>query len=130
MSTAQRLICDRNSRAQALLRRYTLGMGLRIKELRQAAGLTQSDLAEKAGLDRSQLSKIENEREPANTRRLAAIAAALGVGVVDLFTQNHGQDYRATILALCDMLSEAEREAVIAHARALAALHGKGEGES
>lgn len=97
-------------------------MALRIKELRKAAGLTQAELAEAAGLDRSQLSKIENEKEPASTRRLSAIARVLDVPVDRLFASDDaGYQARALILSIFDELGENEREAIISHARALAA---------
>lgn len=98
-------------------------MALRIKELRIQAGFTQQELAEKAGLERSQLSKIENEREPANTRRLSAIARALGVEVNDLFSSDKEPDETAAeILDAFRRLSPEQRDAVLAHARALVAL--------
>jgi len=95
-------------------------MGLRIKTLRLAAGLTQGQLAERAGLERSQLSKIEIEREPANTRRLSAIAKSLGVQVNDLF-EGTSPDSRDDLLSVFALLSESDRAAILAHARALAA---------
>lgn len=101
---------------------YKPSMLLRIKELRQARGLTQQQLADKAGLERSQLSKIENGREPANTRRLNDIATALGVSAAELFSHDEADAYRASILSIFDSLDPEQREAVIAHARALVAM--------
>lgn len=123
MSTPHQINCASYARALTLFRRYTPGMALRIKELRIQAGFTQQELAEKAGLERSQLSKIENEREPANTRRLSAIARALGVEVNDLFSSDKEPDETAAeILDAFRRLSPEQRDAVLAHARALVAL--------
>ena len=118
-------MCASFAREVEVMRRYTFGMALRIKELRKARGMTQSQLAELAGVERSQLSKIENEKEPANTRRLAAIASALRVGIEDLFSgERDAESYRASIVALMDVLNDDERQAIIAHAEALAGKKG------
>lgn len=51
----------------------------RLRQLRDAAGLTQAQLAEKAGLHRQGIAKLENgEREPA-WGTVQALAKALGV---------------------------------------------------
>ena len=58
----------------------------RLKELREAAGLTQAQLAERAGLHRMGGAKLEQgQREPA-WPTLQALASALGVGV-DAFSE-------------------------------------------
>lgn len=77
--------CHHYGRALDEGRRYTSPMGLRIKELREARGWTQEELAERSHMSRSQLAMIEKETRPANTRRLSAIAAALGVPPEGLF---------------------------------------------
>lgn len=95
-------------------------MGLRIKELRQAKGLSQQLLAEMAGVSRSQLSEIENERKPANTLRLAAIARALDTTVEDLFDYgDKAESYRRVILDLMRLMDPEDRDALIRHAEAL-----------
>ena len=103
-------------------RLYTRGMGLRIAELRKAKGLSQAELGEMAGISRSQLSEIENEAKPANTRRLAAIASALGVTVDALFTNDtKASDYKSVILGLMDDIRDAsDQQALIRFAESLA----------
>lgn len=102
------------------LRFYTLGMGLRIKELRESRGLSQAELGDMARISRSQLSEIENERKPANTIRLAAIAKALGVTVDELFTEDAADTYRTLIIDLMREMSPDDRDAILRMARALA----------
>lgn len=102
------------------IRLYTPGMGLLIKQIRESKKLTQTQLAEKAGVSRSQLSEIENERKPANTRRLSAIAKALGVCVTDLFDDSPDQDYKNLIVDLMRDMSDADRDALVHYAKAIA----------
>lgn len=59
-------------------------IGGRIRELREAAHLRASELAEKAGLDPTALSKIENGRRGVKTVELARIASALNVSPLAL----------------------------------------------
>ena len=93
-------------------------MALRIKELRLAKGMTQADLAGRAGLSRSQLAMIESETRPANTLRLNAIAAALGVKLETLFS---AQDENQMLLDLLERISPEDRAALVRMAEALAA---------
>lgn len=111
------------------LRFYTRCMGLRIKELREARGLSQAELGDMARISRSQLSEIENEKKPANTLRLAAIARALGVAVEDLFTETTAETYRTMILDLMREMTAEDRNAVLRVAQALAGRNaGNSEG--
>ena len=77
-------------------------------------------MAELARVSRSQLSEIENERKPANTLRLSAIAKSLGVQVDELFTEDAAEGYKALILDLMRSMEPGDRDAVIRHAHALA----------
>jgi transcriptional regulator with XRE-family HTH domain len=99
---------------------YTCPMALRIRAIRTERGLSQQLLADKAGLSRSQLSEIENEAKPANTLRLNAIAAALGVEVNELFEGNAIPAYQKELSDLIDAMGEADRELLLQTARALA----------
>jgi transcriptional regulator with XRE-family HTH domain len=59
---------------------HTTPFARRLRQLRDAAGLTQTQLAEKAGLHRQGIAKLETgEREPA-WATVQALAGALGVG--------------------------------------------------
>lgn len=101
------------------LRRYTGGMGLRIKKIRKERGLTQVELADMAGISRPHLTQIENETTPANTVRLTAIARALGVQVHELFDDATEAPIKDDILALMAAMSTEDRETLLRMARAL-----------
>jgi transcriptional regulator with XRE-family HTH domain len=59
--------------------------GLRIKELRKAAGLSQAALAKAAGVSQSRLSDWELGRFAPSITDAPELATALGVTVADLF---------------------------------------------
>lgn len=54
-------------------------IGQAIRHYREAAGLTQAELAEMAGLHRSYLSELEQGRETAQLRRILGLLKLLGV---------------------------------------------------
>lgn len=57
----------------------------RIRELREAAGITQEELARSAGCTRATVSMLENSAGNTTTKTLAGIANALNVEIKDLF---------------------------------------------
>jgi transcriptional regulator with XRE-family HTH domain len=61
-------------------RLYTAAsVGPAIRHFREAAGLTQEQLAEMAGLNRSYLSELEHGRETEQMRRIIRLLKLLGV---------------------------------------------------
>ena len=60
-------------------------IGLRIKELREKAGISQKDLAYEADLDRSYIASIENGQRNVSIINIEKIATALGVTLEDFF---------------------------------------------
>ena len=62
-------------------------LGLRIRALRTSHGLTQEALAERVGFRASYVSQIENGAKGATIETLAAIAAALGMTLSELFLE-------------------------------------------
>ena len=66
------------------LKSWATFVGKRIKELREAAGLNQTELASRAVLTQSHISRLENAEHSATDLTLAKIAGALGVEVRDL----------------------------------------------
>ncbi len=62
-----------------------MAFGERVRELRQARGLSQRDLAERVGIDFDYLSKIENGRiEPPSEEVIRRVAGALGADADEL----------------------------------------------
>jgi len=59
-------------------------LGERIKELRNDAGLTQPELAEKANIEQSYLSKLENEKGSPSFEVITKIASALDIDTMTL----------------------------------------------
>ncbi len=66
------------------LKQWAEHVGGKIRELRNQAGMTQTDLAEAAGLTQSHVSRLENAEHSATHLTLTKIARALGVEVGDL----------------------------------------------
>ncbi len=60
-------------------------LGLRIKDLRKRASLSQETLAELAGIESTSLSNIENGRNFPSFITLENIMRVLGVGYFDVF---------------------------------------------
>jgi len=63
-------------------------LGLRVKELRAATGLSQEAFADKCGFARSYMSRVERGGANPSVDALQVLAIALGVAVKDLFTDN------------------------------------------
>ncbi len=53
--------------------------GQKLKQLRQAQGMTQPQLAEKIGIEQSYLSKLENDKSLPSAEMFQAIYSALEV---------------------------------------------------
>ena len=62
-----------------------MSLGRRIKETREAKGLSQADLAERAGVSQQMISKLERGKA-ARSGDLVSIAAALDVSAEFLFS--------------------------------------------
>ena len=64
-------------------------MGYKIKEVREARGLTQEELAENSGVSRGTISALENGAvRTTTTKTLVKLALALGVSVDQIFFSN------------------------------------------
>lgn len=61
-------------------------MVMRIKELRENAGIRQKDLAEQLGVVQACVANWENEVYLPRTRQLPALASALGCSINELFS--------------------------------------------
>ena len=60
-------------------------LGLRIKAIREIAGMSQKDLAYSADLDRSYIASVESGHRNVSIVNIEKIAAALGVSVKEFF---------------------------------------------
>ena len=78
--------CDPTYRPliEAQARQARESLGGRIRERREAAGLTQAELSFRAGVGRVTLTRIEKGEHSPRTETLTAIARALEVEVADL----------------------------------------------
>ena len=78
--------CDPTYRPliEAQARQSRESLGGRIRERREAAGLTQAELSSRAGVGRVTLTRIEKGEHSPRTATLTAIARALGAEVEDL----------------------------------------------
>lgn len=59
--------------------------GKRLRELREAKGVSQESLAHEAGLDRTYISSVERGQRNISLENIERLAEALGVKVRDLF---------------------------------------------
>ncbi len=66
------------------LKKWSDYVGQKIRELREAQGLTQLQLADKAGLKQSHVSRLENAEHTPTYLTLEKIAGALGVPVGEI----------------------------------------------
>jgi transcriptional regulator with XRE-family HTH domain len=59
--------------------------GKRLRELREARGLTQEGLAHEAGLDRTYISSVERGERNISLENIERLASALGVKINNFF---------------------------------------------
>ena len=64
-----------------------MNYGIRIKELRDRAGMTQVELSEKSGISQEHISRIENGKFTPNVKTADRIAGALGVTLMDILKE-------------------------------------------
>lgn len=65
-----------------------MGMGLRLRELREQAGLSQTELAKAVGVSRAAVSQWEADVTEPTTKRLAELSRVLNVAVDRLMAPN------------------------------------------
>ncbi|MDE1150736.1 MAG: helix-turn-helix domain-containing protein [Azospirillaceae bacterium] len=68
----------------------------RIRELREARGMTQEELGMQIGTDKTVISKLESGRTRLSQQRMVRIAASLGCGVAELLGMEEGRTPAAT----------------------------------
>jgi len=65
--------------------------GTRVKEIRQARGITQEELSFKARLHRTYISSIEMGKRNVSLVNIEKLAKALGCDISDFFNENESQ---------------------------------------
>ena len=88
-------------------------IGKRIQQLRDAAGLTQSQLADRAGVNAEHISRIERAEKGPSIELLDRVAGALGVSIKALFDfeEEPAEDARKTAIAsLLDSADDRTRD--------------------
>jgi transcriptional regulator with XRE-family HTH domain len=71
-----------------------LEIGRRLRQARQRRGLTLRELSQAAGLSIAALSQIETERRPLDVEYALALAAALGVAIDELVSEQETVPYQ------------------------------------
>lgn len=69
-----------------MLMNLQLQFGKRVRELRQAQGLSQEALAFKAGIDRTYMTSIENGKRNVSIQNIEKVINALEISIQDFFT--------------------------------------------
>jgi transcriptional regulator with XRE-family HTH domain len=82
-------------------------IGKRIRTIREAKGITQTEVARRTGLLPSYVSRIEGDRTKPEIPMLERVAAALGVHVYQFFFDGNGHPME---LALFKRMKQSERE--------------------
>jgi transcriptional regulator with XRE-family HTH domain len=82
----------------------------RMREIREAKGLTQADLSAMTGFNQGFLSKIEKGQANPSLDKITAIASALGVAPFELFTPS---DLKARVLLAIGAMDPTAAEAAV-----------------
>lgn len=86
-----------------------MNLGKRLKDLREAAGLSQSQLEAKTGIKREIISKIENGHQANPTfSTMTKLATGLGFPDAAIFLTDNPQVLAKIVSATCQAKAEAE----------------------
>ena len=96
-----------------------MNIGDRIKKIREAKGLSQKEVALNLSMNPSQYSKIENGKVDPQCSSIEKIANALGVSLVDIFTQENSLENINSIdksiiekVQLIEQLDDKQKESI------------------
>lgn len=89
----------------------------KVREIRKARGLSQVELAEKAGVNQATISKVERGNMNVTLENITAIATALGVEPVQLFSL---PELQARALLAISRIDPARRDAALVVLEAMA----------
>ena len=84
-----------------------------IRQIRDAQHMTGEQLGTRAGISRSYVTEIEQGKKYPNTRRLEAIAGALGVRIVDLYEQPDSPPKLGHVIEGFSSLSNQRQQVVV-----------------
>lgn len=90
-----------------------MDIGKKIKQLRNAQGLTGIELGKKANIGQSTISAIEAGKRSPTIETVEKICAALGIHVSDLFDKRMIDSDLIILLKSAQRLSPTERQKVI-----------------
>ena len=115
-----------------------MDIGKRLRQVREAKGLSQQDLEDRSGLPRTHISVIENGRSTPSFHVLERWAKALGIELHELFNVEHSQPeatalpkgipigaQERTLLGLFGRMAPEDRALLISLARDLVKRKGK-----
>ena len=108
------------------MREIATALGLRIRELRNERHMSQEELAFKAGISAAHLGQIERALKNPTIDTVAKIAAAMGVPITTLFTEEPAKaDMGSPVISkinahLMDMTEDQQRDFL----RILRIFHG------
>ena len=97
-------------------------VGGRIREKREAAGLTQEQLAERAGISGNAISRYETAENEMRISTLFKIADGLGTSPEGLMPERFKNESNSEIIGLLEKMDDASRAAVIQIIKKLAAI--------
>src|SRR5215469_7497844 len=96
--------------------------GDRIKEIRDARGMTQDQLADKAGISKGFLSDVENNKRNISSENLLKIANVLGASVDYLLRGETKEHTQRQPVVIPPELSQAAEELGLSYAKTLETL--------
>jgi transcriptional regulator with XRE-family HTH domain len=91
-------------------------IGERIRRIREAAELTQPQLAEKAAVNETYIGKVERGERNFTLRSAMKIAGALGISISELFADIENDEMPASLSTIVSRLqnrSEEDRQKVL-----------------
>ena len=88
-----------------------------LRQIRESRGLTQGQLAEMAGVTQGTISKIEHGNMNVSLEKITAIAAALGIHPVEMFTL---PDLQRRVFIAISAIDPARRDAALVVLEAMA----------